>query len=194
MKKSFYVYGSLVLLVLLTLGVTFATFTDKADFLGTTLSVASSDIKLLAVYNGGLDPSNLVDSKPGPTFTNVSSSWHEDYVVQIYNNATGPLNLTSKATYEVDNDPDELRQIIFVEMFDWEDANGDAIPQQEEFEQHSLDGAKTIVKWNTQGFDLGTLPQGEVRTLVLRFSTNTISPTKQGKGIIFDFSFDALGM
>ncbi|HDQ88595.1 MAG TPA: hypothetical protein ENN92_00380 [candidate division WWE3 bacterium] len=193
MKKSFYIYGSLVLLVLLTLGVTFATFTDKANFVGTTFSVASSDIKLLDVYNGGVDPSNLVDSKPGPTFANITPTWHSDYVVQIYNNGTGPVNLTSKAVYETANDPAELRQIIFVEMYDWVDTNGDGVPQQEEFEQASY-GRKTIVKWNTVGFELGTLPQGEIKTLVLRFSTDSISPAKQGTGILFDFSFDALGI
>jgi len=194
MKKPFYIYGSLVLLVLLTLGVTFATFTDKANFVGTTFSVASSDIKLLNVYNGGTDPSNLVDSKPGPTFSNITPFWYEDYVVQIYNNGTGPLNLTSKATYLTANDPEELRQIIYVEMYDWEDTNGDGIPQQPEFDEHSLDGRKTIIKWNTQGFNLGLLPEGEVRTLVLRFSTDGISPAKQGSGILFDFSFDATGI
>ncbi len=194
MKKSFYVYGSLVLLVLLTLGVTFATFTDKANFAGTTMSVASSDIKLLDVYNGGLDPLNLVDSKPGPTFANIYSGWHEDYVVQIYNNGTGDLNLSSRATYETINDPAELRQVIFVEMFDWVDTNEDGIPQQEEFEQNSLDGNKTVVKWNTIGFNLGLLPQGEVRTLVLRFTSPSISPASQGAGILFDFSFDATGI
>ena len=193
MKKSFYIYGSLVLLVLLTLGVTFATFTDKANFLGTTFSVASSDIKLLDVINGGLDPSNLVDSKAGPSFSNITSSWHEDYIVQIYNNATGPLNLTSKAVYATANDPDELRQIIFVEIYDWIDANNDGVPQLTEFEDNSY-GRKTIIKWNTTGYDLGTLLQGEVRSLVLRFSTDNVSSTKQGKGMLFDFSFDALGM
>jgi hypothetical protein len=193
MKKSFYIYGSLVLLVLLTLGVTFATFTDKADFLGTTMSVASSDIKLLDVYNGGLDPSNLVDSKPGPTFSNIFQGWVQDYVVQIYNNGTGPLNLTSEASYLTANNPAELRQVLFVSIFDWEDTNEDGIPQEAEFENNSY-GNKSIVKWNTEGFDLGTLPQGEVRTLLLRFNAPGVTSAKQGQSILFDFAFDALGM
>jgi len=195
MKKTFYMYGSLVLLVLLTLGVTFAAFTDKANFAGSSISVASSDIKLLDVYNGGIDPSNLVDSKPGPTFTNIYSGWAENYVVQIYNNGSSDLRLSSKAEYQTANDPAELRQVTYIEIFEWADENGDGIPQQEEYDSHPLGGGrKQIIKWNTQGFDLGILPKGQVRTLVLRFSADSVSPTKQGASMIFDFSFDATGM
>ena len=193
MKKTFYIYGSLVLLILLTLGVTFATFTDNAKFIGTTFSVASSDIKLLDVIGGGTDPSNLVDNKAGPSFENITPEWFEDYVVQVYNNGTGPVNLTSTANYQTADDPAELRQIIFVEIFDWEDANADGIPQESEYTSSSY-GAKTIIKWNTVGFDLGVLPQGEVRTLLVRFSTTSVSPTKQGAGMLFDFEFNALGL
>jgi hypothetical protein len=191
-KKGFYIYGSLVLLVLLTLGVTFATFTDKADFLGTTFSVASSDIKLLDVIGGGTDPSNLVDHKPGPSFENITPEWWDDYLVEVYNNATGDLQLSSFADYETANDPEELRQIIYVEIFDWEDLNADGLVQEEELINSY--GGKSIVKWKSTGFDLGVLPQGEVRSFVVRFSTTSISPSKQGSNILFDFEFDALGL
>ncbi len=192
MKKRFYIYGSLVLLILLTLGVTFATFTDKAKFTGTTLSVASSDIKLLDVIGGGTDPSNLVDHKQGPVFANITPEWFENYYVEVYNNASGDLQLSSYADYLTANDPEELRQIIYVELFDWEDTNGDGIAQEEELTNSY--GARSIVKWKTQGFDLGVLSQGETRSFVLRFFTMNISPAKQGSSIVFDFEFSALGL
>jgi len=192
MKKTFYIYGSLVLLILLTLGVTFAAFSDKADFAGSIFSVASSDIKLLDIIGGGTDPSNLVDAKPGPQFESVTEYWTADYPVQIYNNATSDVNLTSWADYETANDPAELRQYIYVEILDWDDTNEDGQVQQEEF--GTSYGLKTIVKWNTEGFDLGVLSQGEVGSFCIRFTTGNLSDSKQGQSLLFDFWVDALGL
>jgi len=191
-KKTFYVYGSLVLLLVLTLGVTFAAFSDKADFTSSTFSVASSDIKLLDVIGGGTDPSNLVDGKPGPQFESITEYWVADYPVQVYNNATTDVSLTSWADYETANDPGELRNYIYVEILDWDDVNGDNQVQQEEF--GTSYGSKTIIKWKTEGFDLGVLPQGEVRSFGLRFTTGNLSDSKQGESFLFDFEIDALGL
>lgn len=191
-KKAFYIYGSLVLLVALTLGVTFATFSDKADFLGSTFSVATNDIKLLDIIGGGIDPTNLVDSKPGPQISNVTPYWYADYPIEIYNNSSTDVNLSSWAYYETINDPAELRQYIYVEIFDWVDANGDGLPEQSEF--GTSYGRKTIIKWKTEGYDLGPLAQGAVRSLAIRFSTDSLADSKQGQSILFDFEFDALGI
>lgn len=194
MKKSFYIYGSLVLLLLLTLGVTFATFTDKADFAGSSFSVASADIKLLDVIDAGTSSDNLVDSKPGPQFENITSEWHEDYPVQIYNNATSDVSLESWANYENLEVSDEgnLRESIYVTIYDWEDANGDGTPEQDEF--GTSYGTKTILRWKNDGFDLGLIPQGEVRSLALRFHTNNLSTAKQGHTLFYDFEFSATGL
>jgi len=192
MKKAFYVYGSLVLLVVLTLGVTFAAFSDKAAFTSSIFSVASSDIKLLDIIGGGTDASNLVDEKPGPQFEGVTEYWSADYPVQIYNNASSDVGLTSHASYETANDPAELRQYIYVEILDWDDTNGDGQVQQEEF--GTSYGIKTIIKWNTEGFDLGVLPRGEVGSFCLRFTTGNLSDSKQGESLLFDFEVDALGL
>ncbi|MBD3366114.1 hypothetical protein GF360_02095 [candidate division WWE3 bacterium] len=193
-KKALYVYGSLVLLLVLTLGVTFATFTDTLDFGGAMFSVANSEVKLLDAIGGGIDPSNLVDSKPGPQFDNVAGGWFADYPVEIYSNATTDVNLWSWANYEdvAVNDPAELRQYIYVEILDWTDANGDGMPEQSEF--GSSYGRKTILKWNTEGIDLGTLSPGEVRSLALRFSVDSLSNAKQGESLLYDFEFEALGL
>lgn len=102
------------------------------------------------------------------------------------------MELSSWADYETANDPDELRQLVFAEIFDWEDTNSDG--QVEESELTTSYGKKTIVKWKTEGFDPRILPKGEVRYFVCRFSTGTISETKQGKTMLFDFELDALGL
>lgn len=191
-NKAFYIYGSLVLLLALTLGVTFATFSDKVEFLGSTFSVATSDLKLLDVIGGGVDPSNLVDSKPAPQFDNITDFWFADYGVEIYNNSSADVNLTSWAYYETANDPAELRQYIYVEILDWDDTNGDGVPEQSEF--GTSYGRKTIIKWKTEGYDLGLLPMGATRKLAIRFSTDNLSDSKQGESILYDFEFDGLGL
>lgn len=175
----------------LTLGVTYAAFTDKSKFTGSTFSVGSADIKLLNNVALGIDPSNLVEEKSGPGFENIEPYWFADYYVKIYNNATTNLLITTNANYETANDPAELRQVIYVEPFLWNDLNGDGDPEENE-EGPSL-GRKTIVKWKTEGFDLGEVNRGEVRGLILRFSTDAISDLKQGSSAIFDFEFNAVG-
>ncbi len=190
-KKPFYVYGSLILLVILTLGVTFATFTDRAKFENASISVASSDIKLLDVVGGGVDPSNLVDSKPGPVFSEIHNYWVEDYPVQIYNNGTAPVQLSSKADYEnlEVNDPEYLREEIRVDIYEWDDANDDGIPQQDEL--GGTHGSKTILGWKNTGYDdLGIINEGEVKSLVIRFTANDID-NKQGAAMLYDFRFNS---
>ena len=55
-------------------------------------------------------------------------------------------------------------------------------------------GKKTIVKWKTEGLSLGQAATGEVKALVLRFSTDTLPDTKQGKSGVFDFVFSSAGL
>jgi len=74
----------------------------------------------------------------------------------------------------------------------WNDTNNDGIF--DTGEEGTSFGIKSIVKWKTEGFDLGTVNTGEVLSLVLRFSTNTVSDTKQGENAIFDFEFDSIGV
>lgn len=192
MKKAVYSFSLLVLVVLLTVGITLTAFTDKAKILGATFSIGSADIKLLDIIGGGTDSTNLLEEKQGPVFSSISSNWTEDYSVQIYNSALTDVHLTSNAYYETANDPAELRQITFVEPFEWNDINSDGIV--DEGELGATYGRKTIIKWKTEGYDLGVLPAGTVKSLVLRFSTDLVSETKQGTSAIFDFEFSSIGL
>lgn len=172
---------------------TYAAFTDKAKILGATFSVSSADLRLLDDLAGGIASDNLVDEKEGPSYDEVSSYWEEDYLVKLYNNAPTDVQLTTNAYYVTANDPDDLRQEIYVEPFDWDDANSDGVVDSGEMSSTSY-GKKTIVKWKTEGFDLGTASTGSVRGLVLRFSTDALPVSKQGASALFDFEFEAEGM
>ncbi len=194
MKKSNYVKKGLLiaLLITITAGLTYAAFGDKGKVLGTKFSVGSADIKLLLDTDMGTVPENLVEEMPGPQFDNIVPNWSEDYEIKIFNNGSTPVTLTSNADYLTANDPDELRSIIYVEPIIWNDIDSNGIVDSGE-EGDSL-GRKTIVKWKTEGYQIGEVESGAVKSLILRFSTDVVSDTKQGKSGIFDFSFDSLGM
>jgi len=184
----FYLAG-LAVVVSLVAGVTFAAFTDKAKVLGSNFSIGSADIRFLNNLPMGTDPTNLVDELPGPTFGNIGQTWSSDYPIKIINNGTSGLNITSHAYYETANDPAELRSDISVEIFEWNDANGNGVLDTGEVGL-SL-GKKTIVKWKTEGLGVGQMYPGQLRALVLRFSTENLSTTKQGKTALFDFEFES---
>jgi len=191
-KKRHILIGSFILIFLSLLGITYAAFIDKGKILGSTFTVGSSDLKLLSNLSGGVDPSNLADELTGPTFNNIGSSWHQDYLLKLYNNGTSPAQIATHSNYATANDPDDLRSFIYVEPFPWNDANNNGVVDTGE-EGTSL-GRKTIIKWKTEGFDLGSLGTGEVKGLILRFSTDSVSDTKQGKSGVFDFEFDSIGL
>jgi len=172
----------------ISMSVGYAAFMDKGKILGSTFSVASSDLKLLKDLSLGGINTNLADEMQGPSFSNITANWTQDYLIKLYNNATDTLALTTNAFYETANDPDDLRSIIFVEPFVWND-NGNGTFEAGEL--GSSFGKKTIVKWKTEGFNVGQLEKGAIKGLVLRFSTDAVSDTKQGKSGSFDFEFGA---
>lgn len=173
-------------------GITIAAFGDKGEILGSSFSVGSADIKLLKDLAGPTSGDNLAEELNGPNFINISPNWTQDYALKIFNNASTHVQLTSNADYETANDPDDLRQLIFVEPIAWNDQNNDGL--HEESELGSTYGKKTIVKWKTEGFDLSSIASGATKGLVLRFSTEAVSDTKQGKTAVFDFEFDSLAI
>ncbi len=184
-------YGlSLLALVGIVSGAAYAAFADKGEILGSSFSVGSADIKLYKDLSGGPTSENLTDSLAGPSFTNISSNWSADFPLKIYNNASDHIQLTSNAFYETINDPDDLRQILYVEPINWGDPNNNGIV--EDGELGSTFGRKTLVKWKTEGYDLSSVAPGSTKGMILRFSSDAIPDTKQGKTAVFDFIFDSL--
>lgn len=179
-----------VIALVLVAGVGYAAFGDRADILGASVSVGSADLKLLDDLAGGVVTENLVDSMAGPVFESISPGWFEDYPLKLFNNGSSDLSLVTHADYITANDPDDLRGIIYVEPMVWDDANNDGVV--DALEIGTSYGKKTVIKWKTEGFVLGTLNTGGVGGYVLRFSTDTIPDTKQGAVGVFDFTFYSL--
>jgi len=193
MRWIFMVLG-IALLVIGVAGVSYAAFSDKGEVQGTSVSVGSADIKLFDDVGGVIEETNLVDSKTGPSFENITQIWTDDYLVKLFNNANGQVNLFTNSDYETVNDPDDLRNDLYVEPIEWLDSDNDGFVS--EGEEGQSYGKKSIVKWKTEGFDLGPMDSGNVRAFIMRFSTdeNGLSDSKQGTEITFDFVFDAMGL
>jgi len=189
-SKLAYLIGSIAVASGLIVGVTYAAFTDKGKVLGSIFSAGSSDIKFLSNVTLGTDSSNLTDELTGPSFSNISPTWTQDYLLKIFNNGTSNLGLTTRAYYETANDPKDLRSDIQVEIFLWNDSNSNGIVDSGE-EGLSI-GKKTIIKWKTEGFDLGELTPGQQLPLILRFTAPTLGDDQQGATAVFDFEFNAI--
>jgi hypothetical protein len=185
------IYAAMFIALTSIAGITYAAFADRGRVLGTKFTVGSSDIRLLEDLALGAEPENLKEELIGPSFEGISPNWQRDYNVKIYNNSPAPVQLTTNANYETANDPEDLRQIIFVEPFEWEDTNGDGLV--DTGEKGASLGKKTIIKWKTEGFALGEVASGEIKAIILRLSTDAVADSKQGAGATFDFEFDSIG-
>ena len=189
MKKT--ILGLLVLMVAIS-SLTIATkaaFSDTGKVLGTTFMVGSADVKLVDNLSGGVDTSNLVDTKLGPVFANLYPGWSQDYPLKIYNDGSLNINLESSSNYTTADDPGSLREYVNVEIFTWDDANHDGVIDLTEVSSSSL-AKKTLLRWKTEGIPLGTINAGELKGFVLRFSSASIPDTKQGLSAKYDFEFD----
>lgn len=190
LKKVIFALGGILLITVAFIGVTAAAFTDQAKVLGSTFSTGSADLKFISGLSGGADPSNITDELPGPSFTNIGATWEGDYLMKIVNYGSGTIQISSHAFYETESDPDSLRSEIEAAIYKWNDNNEDG--NLDPGEEGELISKKTIIKWKTEGINLGEIHAGEIKPLIIRFSTNDMSPTKQGKNGVFDFEFDSI--
>lgn len=191
-KKRTIAVVSLLLATLGLMGVAYAAFSDQSKFAGSRFSVGNADLKLLNNLAGGTDASNLVDTKPAPSYDNIYPQWYSDYLIKIYNNGTQPVTLTSNMDYLTANDPSNIREVLYMEPYDWNDANNNGLV--DEGEQGTSYGKKVFTSWKTTGFSFGQLQPGEIKSLIMRFSAGNISNSKMGAVGTFDFMFDAVGI
>jgi hypothetical protein len=193
MKKAILFCALIATVCAATFGATYAAFSDKGKYAGATFNVGSADLKLLNDVSLGTGPTNLVDEKPGPVFNNIGPSWVSNYAIKLYNNATTPLNIFSTANYDTAKDPAEVRQAIYCEILAWNDIDADGVV--DTGEEGTSYGMKQLIKWKTEGLDIGQIAMGEAKGYILRFTTlSSFSPTLQGKSGIFDFEFNATGI
>lgn len=191
-RKSIIGLSLLIVASSALMGVAYAAFTDQSKFSGARFSVGSADLKLLDNLYGGTDAANLVDTKPVPSFDNIAPAWYSDYLIKIYNNGTQTVTLTSNMDYLTANDPASIREVLYMEPFEWNDADNDG--QLDDGEQGISYSKKTFISWKSTGFNFGQLESGKVKSLIMRFSAGSISSSKMGAVGVFDFMFDSVGI
>jgi predicted ribosomally synthesized peptide with SipW-like signal peptide len=191
-KKLLALYGSLVIFSGLIAGVTYAAFSDKSNVLGATFTVGSADLKFLSDLTNEIDPTTYVDELPGPNFQNISPIWQKDFAIKLINQGSTNLAVTSSSNYTTANDPKDLRSDILVEIINWNDADKDG--EVDSGEEGTSLGKKTIIKWKTEGLNLGNLDSGQIMPMILRFTAPTLADTQQGATGIFDFEFNSIQM
>ena len=180
----------IVLASILSFGIAYAAFSDRGKVLGSSFSVKSADLRFLQDNSGPTSSENLTDELVGPSFNNIGETWQENYLLKVFNNGTTRLQVTSNSDYETVNDPKELRQEIEVEIFEWDDQNLNG--ELDDTELGISLGKKNIVKWKTEGIMIGEMEPADTKSLVLTFSTQGLSETKQGAQAIIDYVFDAI--
>ncbi|MFA5776517.1 MAG: hypothetical protein WC988_03125 [Patescibacteria group bacterium] len=192
-RKSFLTLGSVLLVAGALMGVAYASFTDQSKFAGSRFSIGSADLKLLNDLAGGTGVSNLVDTKPVPSYDNISPGWIQNYLIKIYNNGTQAMTLTSNMDYLTVNDSATIREVLYMEPYDWNDANNNGLFDGES-EQGISYGRKAFTAWKSTGFDFGQLNGGATKALIMRFSVGNITNSKMGAVGTFDFMFDGVGI
>jgi hypothetical protein len=192
-RKSIVSLGAVLAVTLTLMGVAYASFTDQSKFTGSRFSIGSADLKLLNDLAGGTAASNLVDTKPVPSFDNISPLWYADYLVKIYNNGTQAVNLTSNMDYLTANDPENIREILYMEPFAWNDLDNDGVFDGET-ELGSSYGKKVFTSWKSTGFNFGQVDAGSVKPLIMRFSAGNVTNSKMGAVGTFDFMFDSVSI
>ncbi len=165
-----------------------AAFEDQGKVAGSTFSVGSIDIKLLDNLSGSVSEENLLDQKPGPIFSNLYPGWSKDYVLKLYNDGSLNMTVDSSSSYVTADDPSTLRDYIYVEVFDWNDTNLDGVADSGEVNETAL-SKKTILKWKTEGIPIGVISAGDVKGLLLRFTSASLPDSKQGQTAKYDFEF-----
>lgn len=191
-RKSAIGLGSLLVVSLGLMGVAYASFTDQSKFTGSRFSIGSADLKLLDNLAGGTGALNLVDTKPVPSYDNISPQWVSDYLIKIYNNGTQPVTISSSMDYLTANDPGAIREVLYMEPYDWNDADNDGVV--DEGEQGISYGRKAFTAWKSTGYSFGQLAAGATKPLIMRFSAGNIVNSKMGAVGTFDFMFDSVGL
>lgn len=171
-------------------GVAFAALSNKVLMKGVAFKTSTVELKFLKDVKLSNSADNLTSEISGVSFDGILNGWSYDYLVKIHNTSPNALQIKSFANYATAEDPASLRYSLFVEVFPWNDINGNGQPEANELGT-SL-GIKSFVKWKTEGFDLGSFESGKTYGYLLRFTADGITDAKQGQSGNFDFEFGVL--
>ncbi len=199
MRKIFLSLALILLSSASLFGVASAAFEEKVSVLGTSFTIgemsdvpapvnSNTALKILKSNSSGSDSSNLADTVNGPAFNDVNQTWTQTFPIKLFNKGSKTLTIASGANYI--SDPDTLRDDLFVEILDWNDANSNGTV--EESELGASHGHDTILRMKNDTFNMGDISANEVKGYALRFDGSGLSEANVGKNAVYDFVFTAV--
>lgn len=203
MKNKFIKTAISVFCIMLMAGGVYAAISETVKITGTTFNVGTTFgggsggpsetntmLKMYTDLSGSNADSNLADSVSGPVYNDVNDTWSNDYAVKIYNKGSTNMTLVAKADYI--DDPNTLRDDIYVTIIEWNDSNSDGIVDTSEL--GATYGNDTILRLRNDTFALGSISAGETRGFVYRFDGSGLSEANASQSAIYDFTIigDAL--
>lgn len=199
MKRILYSIAILGISLASLFQATSAAFEETVTVAGSSFTVGTETgagvdnntaLKFLVNLGGTVESSNLTDTINGPDFENIDSAWSDVVLVKINNSGSQLLDLVSKAVYI--NDPNTLRDDIYVNVMAWDDVNNNGLL--EEGEEGVSYGYDTILRWRNDTFSLGSIEPESTRGFVLRFDGGGVTDANFGQSAVYDFEFTGIGL
>lgn len=132
-----------------------------------------------------IEKNNITTSINGPNFREINNTWKDSFTFNLHNISENDIAITSKALYI--EDPDSLRDDIFVALYKWDDKNrNNRFEDTELGEQLAYD---SVLRWKNDHFELGNLKGKETKSFVLLFDGSGITQTNLNKRAEFSFKF-----
>lgn len=181
-------------------GVTSAAFEESVSVLGTSFTIGESTggsgnesgtntaLKILVSNASESQGSNLADTIAGPSFDSITPEWVQSVPIKLYNKGSAVLDIVGSAAYV--NDPDTLRDDLFIEILAWNDTNNNGTVEESEIGESY--GYDTILRFKNDTFNLGELGAESVKGYVLKFDGSGLSDVNIGKTAVYDFIFTAV--
>jgi hypothetical protein len=151
--------------------------------------VTNTSLKLYSNLSGTPVDTNLKYTLAGPVFDNIDPLWTSSIPLKVYNKGQEPLTLISKVDYI--NDPDVLRDDIYVNVLSWNDIDNDGVIDQGE--EGTSFGYDTLLRWRNDTFQLGTINAGETKSYIFKFDGTGLTSTNVGMSAVYDFVITGTG-
>ncbi len=171
-----------------------ALFEETVKVAGTSFTIGESAgggetpsgntaLKMYKNLAGTSSETNLTDSVQGSVFDNITPEWTNQVGLKVFNKGTQALALIGNVDYI--NDPDVLRDDLYVKIVGWNDNDNDGIVDTgEEGTQYGYD---TILRLRNDLWSLGNIAPNETRGFVMKFDGTGLTDTNIGMTAVYDF-------
>lgn len=170
-------------------GASFTVGTGTSSGGSGTTPTGNTSLKMLIDLSGSTADSNLSDNINGPEFTNIGPDWLYELPVKVYNKGSGNLSLVASASYV--NDPDVLRDDIFVKITEWNDQNNNGVVEQGE--EGQILGYDTVLRLRNDTYNLGQIDPSQTRGYIFEFDGTGVSEANAGMSAVYDFLITGTG-